>query len=130
MTEAFAPGALDGVKVLEIARARAIPSAGVLRADMGADVVKIEPPAGDGVRHTMEPILPGESKGYTLVNRGKRAICLDVTRALRRAFLLKPGLRPRARHRRLRWARCRAHRSARAAGTARGGRHGKGLRHA
>jgi formyl-CoA transferase len=87
MTEAFAPGALDGVKVLEIAQALAIPFAGVLLADMGADVVKIEPPAGDGVRHTMEPILPGESKGYTLVNRGKRAICLDVTREEARPVL-------------------------------------------
>lgn len=80
MTNPFPPGALDGVKVVELAQALAIPFAGVLLADMGADVVKIEPPAGDGIRHTMEPILPGESKGYTLVNRGKRAICLDVTR--------------------------------------------------
>src|SRR5690349_16720668 len=87
MTEPFPPGALTGVKVLEIAQALAIPFAGVLLADMGADVVKIEPPAGDGVRHTMEPILPGESKGYTLVNRGKRAICLDVTREEARPVL-------------------------------------------
>jgi formyl-CoA transferase len=75
-----ARGALDGVKVLELAQALAVPFAGVLLADMGADVVKVEPPAGDGIRHTMEPILPGESKGYTLINRGKRAICLDVSR--------------------------------------------------
>src|SRR5690348_1104004 len=46
---------------------------------MGADVLKVEPPLGDGIRHTMEPIVPGESKGFTLVNRGKRTICLDVT---------------------------------------------------
>lgn len=74
------PGALEGARILEIAQALAIPFAGVLLADMGADVVKVEPPAGDGIRHTMEPIVPGESKGFTLVNRGKRAICLDVTR--------------------------------------------------
>ena len=72
------PGALEGVKVVELAQALAVPFAGVLLADMGADVIKVEPPAGDGIRHTMEPILPGESKGYTLVNRGKRAICLDI----------------------------------------------------
>jgi crotonobetainyl-CoA:carnitine CoA-transferase CaiB-like acyl-CoA transferase len=72
-------GALSGVRVVELAQALAIPFAGVLLADMGADVVKIEPPSGDGIRHTMEPILPGESKGYTLINRGKRAICLDIT---------------------------------------------------
>ena len=75
------PGALAGIRVVEFAQALAVPFAGLLLADMGADVVKVEPPAGDGIRHTMEPILPGESKGYTLINRGKRAICLDVTRA-------------------------------------------------
>ena len=80
MTNPFPPGALQGVKVVELAQALAIPFAGVLLADMGADVVKIEPPAGDGIRWTMEPILPGESKGYTLINRGKRGICLDVRR--------------------------------------------------
>jgi crotonobetainyl-CoA:carnitine CoA-transferase CaiB-like acyl-CoA transferase len=73
-------GALDGVKVLEIAQALAVPFAGLLLADMGADVIKIEPPEGDGIRHTMEPILPGESKGFTLVNRGKRSVCIDVAR--------------------------------------------------
>ncbi len=76
--ETSKPGALEGVKVLELAQALAIPFAGVLLADMGADVIKVEPPAGDGIRHTMEPIVPGESKGYTLVNRGKRGICLDI----------------------------------------------------
>lgn len=74
------PGALAGVRILEIAQALAVPFAGVLLADMGADIIKVEPPSGDGIRHTMEPILPGESKGFTLVNRGKRAICLDITR--------------------------------------------------
>lgn len=81
MDDSGRPGALTGVRILEIAQALAIPFAGLLMADMGADVVKVEPPAGDGIRHTMEPILPGESKGFTLVNRGKRTICLDITRA-------------------------------------------------
>lgn len=80
MDEALPPGALEGVRVVEFAGALAIPFAGLLLADMGAKVVKVEPPAGDGIRYTMEPILPGESKGFTLVNRGKRSICLDVTR--------------------------------------------------
>jgi formyl-CoA transferase len=87
MTSPFSPGALAGVKVLELAQALAVPFAGVLLADMGADVVKIEPPLGDGVRHTMEPIVGAESKGFTLVNRGKRAICLDVTREEARPVL-------------------------------------------
>lgn len=80
MNEPIQAGALEGVRVVEFAQALAIPFAGLLLADMGADVVKVEPPAGDGIRYTMEPILPGESKGFTLVNRGKRSICLDVTR--------------------------------------------------
>ncbi|MBK9545164.1 MAG: CoA transferase [Dehalococcoidia bacterium] len=80
MTTPFPPGALAGVKIVEIAQALAVPFAGILLADMGADVIKVEPPAGDGIRHTMEPILPGESKGFTLINRGKRSICLDITR--------------------------------------------------
>ncbi len=80
MTEDLRPGVLEGVRVLEIAQALAIPAAGLLLADMGADVIKVEPPAGDAIRHTMEPIVPGESKGYSLMNRGKRSLCLDVTR--------------------------------------------------
>jgi crotonobetainyl-CoA:carnitine CoA-transferase CaiB-like acyl-CoA transferase len=80
MTEPTLPGALEGVRVAEFAQAMAIPAAGLLLADMGADVIKIEPPAGDAFRHTMEPIVPGEAKGYALLNRGKRSICLDVTR--------------------------------------------------
>lgn len=80
MDDALPPGALKGIRVVEFAGALAIPFAGLLLADMGAEVVKVEPPAGDGIRYTMEPIVPGESKGFTLVNRGKRSICLDVTR--------------------------------------------------
>lgn len=87
MNQPTSPGILAGVRVLELAQALAVPFAGELLADMGADVVKIEPPPGDGIRHTMEPILPGESKGYTLVNRGKRAICLDITRVESRPVL-------------------------------------------
>ena len=79
------PGALEGVRVVEFAQAMAIPMCGLLLADMGADVVKVEPPAGDAIRHTMEPIFPGESKGFAILNRGKRSLCLDVT---------DPGARP------------------------------------
>lgn len=79
MSDPSLPGALEGVRVLEIAQALAIPFAGVLLADMGADVIKVEPPTGDAIRHTMEPIFPGESKGFTIINRGKRGICLDIT---------------------------------------------------
>ncbi len=74
-----APGALAGVRVLEFAQAMAIPACGQLLADMGAEVIKVEPPGGDAFRHTQAPVIPGESKGYTLLNRGKRCLCLDVS---------------------------------------------------
>ena len=73
-------GALEGLKVLEIAQVIAIPVCGLLLADMGADVVKIEPPEGDALRYTQQPILPAEGKSFTLLNRGKRSVCLDVAR--------------------------------------------------
>ncbi len=79
MTNPIPPGALEGVRVIEFAQAMAMPACGLLLADMGADVIKIEPPAGDAFRYTQEPVVPGESKGYTVLNRGKRTICLDVT---------------------------------------------------
>ncbi|MCC7090093.1 MAG: CoA transferase, partial [Dehalococcoidia bacterium] len=47
MSEPMPPGALEGVRVVEFAQALAIPFAGLLLADMGADVIKVEPPAGD-----------------------------------------------------------------------------------
>ena len=55
------PGALHQINVLEIAQVMAIPITGMLLSDMGADVVKLEPPWGDASRHTMQPVLPGES---------------------------------------------------------------------
>ena len=71
-------GALDGIKVLEIAQVMAIPICGTMLSDMGADVVKLEPPWGDASRHTMQPILPGESKSFAVLNRGKRSVGLDI----------------------------------------------------
>lgn len=55
----------------------AAPFAGVNLADLGADVVKIEPPGGDGTR-VIGGIVPGESKAFHTLNRGKRGIVLDM----------------------------------------------------
>ena len=74
-----APGALAGVRVLEVAQVIAVPICGLLLSDMGAEVIKLEPPTGDSFRHTQTAIVPGESKGFTVFNRGKRSICLDLT---------------------------------------------------
>ena len=87
MDDGMKPGALAGVRVLEFAQAMAIPICGVLLSDMGAEVIKIEPPEGDAFRKTQLPIIPGESKGYTVLNRGKRSICLDVGNPESRAIV-------------------------------------------
>ena len=73
------PGALDGIKILEFTEIIAGPFGGMLLADMGADVIKIEPPWGDPWRYPA-PIQPGESKTFMSLNRGKRSLPLDLTK--------------------------------------------------
>lgn len=75
------PKPLAGVKVLEFGHFAAGPFAGLLLADWGADVVKIEPPEGEGLRN-WPPFVGGEGdKAYSLnfasVNRNKRSITAD-----------------------------------------------------
>jgi formyl-CoA transferase len=72
------PGALAGVRVIEFAQAMAIPMCAQVLADMGADVVKVEPPGGDAFRANQGQFVPGESRGFIVLNRGKRSICLDL----------------------------------------------------
>ena len=69
---------LSGTTVLEFASILAIPSCGVHLADMGADVIKVEPLTGDPHRYGVGPVLPDESKGFTTMNRGKKGIALDL----------------------------------------------------
>ena len=73
------PGALDGIRILEFTEIIAGPFGGMLLADMGAEVIKIEPPWGDPWRHAA-PIEPGESKTFISLNRGKRSLPLDLTK--------------------------------------------------
>lgn len=70
-------GALDGIKVLEVTQIIAGPMCGVFLSDMGADVIKVESAAGDGMR-LLGQFVPGESKGFHVFNRGKRGIVLDL----------------------------------------------------
>jgi len=70
---------LAGIRVIEIANFIAGPLAGTLLADMGADVVKVEPPQGDMSRAT-PPIRNGESVSFAALNRNKRSLVLDLKR--------------------------------------------------
>jgi crotonobetainyl-CoA:carnitine CoA-transferase CaiB-like acyl-CoA transferase len=71
---------LEGVRVVEYAQYVAGPLCGVLLADLGADVVKVEPPAGDGYRHVM-PIAPDVGRYFVPLNRGKRSVVVDLKTA-------------------------------------------------
>lgn len=72
-------GPLDGVRVVELAHIMAGPVCGLMLADMGADVVKIERlPHGDGSRGFVPPDIEGESAAFMMLNRGKRGVALDL----------------------------------------------------
>jgi len=68
---------LEGVRVVEYAQYVAGPLCGVLLADLGADVIKVEPPAGDAYRYVM-PVAPGIGRYFVPLNRGKRSVTLDL----------------------------------------------------
>jgi crotonobetainyl-CoA:carnitine CoA-transferase CaiB-like acyl-CoA transferase len=76
---------LDGVRVLEYSQYVAGPFAGMLLADLGADVIKVESPRGDAWRR-YEPFADGQSRAFYALNRNKRSVVLDLkTEAGRRA---------------------------------------------
>jgi crotonobetainyl-CoA:carnitine CoA-transferase CaiB-like acyl-CoA transferase len=73
------PGPLEGVRVLELAHVMAGPVCGLMLADMGADVIKLERlPEGDGTRGFVPPEVGGESAAFMMLNRGKRGVAVDV----------------------------------------------------
>jgi len=70
---------LKGVKVLDLTRALAGPFCTMMLADMGADVMKVEPPRdGDEARKWGPPFVNGESAYFMSINRNKRSIVLDL----------------------------------------------------
>jgi crotonobetainyl-CoA:carnitine CoA-transferase CaiB-like acyl-CoA transferase len=68
---------LSGIKVIEFCQVLAGPFCGCLLADMGADVIKVEPPGGDLMR-AWPPMREGYSQYFASVNRNKRSIVLDL----------------------------------------------------
>src|SRR5215207_3123998 len=79
---------LAGIRVIELANFIAGPLCGTLLADMGAEVVKVEPPQGDMGRAT-PPIRNDESVSFVALNRNKRSLVLDLKRPEAIEILLK-----------------------------------------
>jgi crotonobetainyl-CoA:carnitine CoA-transferase CaiB-like acyl-CoA transferase len=69
--------ALADIRVLDVTQVMAGPFCGMVLADLGADVVKVEPPAGDSTRQ-MPGAVGTDSPSFNAVNRGKRSIVLDL----------------------------------------------------
>mgnify|MGYP002629790156 CR=1 FL=1 len=99
MLGATSPGPLDGLRVIDLTRVLAGPFSTMVLADLGADVVKIEPPGGDQSRGT-GPFIPsrqGAGNGdagvygtyFMSINRGKRSMVLDLKQRSGRELLLE-----------------------------------------
>ena len=81
-------GPLSGVKVLDLSAYIAGPYGCTLLADQGAEVIKVEPPDGDNLRH-YPSTLQAESRAFIGVNRSKRGIVLDLKQAAGLALLIR-----------------------------------------
>ncbi len=79
------PGPLAGLLVADFSRILAGPYCTMLLADLGADVVKVESPAGDDTRRWVPPTRDGLATYYLAINRNKRSVALDLSDAQDRA---------------------------------------------
>ena len=68
---------LRDIRVIEVAAMIAGPTTGMLLADLGADVIKVEPPGGDDLRHMNWRPAPEAAPFFLAVNRNKRGIVLE-----------------------------------------------------
>jgi len=81
-------GALGGLRVIDVTQVMAGPFCAMVLADLGADVIKIEPPGGDMTRR-MPGAVGADTPAYNAVNRGKRSVVLDLKTAAGRGGLVR-----------------------------------------
>lgn len=79
---------LDGITVLDLTRLLPGPYGTQLLADMGAEIVKIEPPGSGDYSRVMEPLIDGVGGVFASTNRGKKSVCLDLKTEKGREILL------------------------------------------
>jgi crotonobetainyl-CoA:carnitine CoA-transferase CaiB-like acyl-CoA transferase len=75
------PAPLTGIRVLEVGNYMAGPFCGMQLADLGAEVIKVEPPEGGDQVRTMAPLLDGEGSAFVRLNRNKRSIAINLKSA-------------------------------------------------
>jgi CoA:oxalate CoA-transferase len=79
-------GALEGVRVADLSHVLAAPTTSMILADLGAEVIHIEPPSGDDARQ-FGPFVNGESAYFISINRNKKSLVLDLKKEEGRAVL-------------------------------------------
>ena len=83
-------GALSGIRIVDLTNVILGPYGTMMLADQGAEIIKVEAPEGDAVRHIGKPgRTPGMGPTYLYVNRNKRSLCLDLKNPAAKAALLK-----------------------------------------
>jgi crotonobetainyl-CoA:carnitine CoA-transferase CaiB-like acyl-CoA transferase len=83
------PGPLDGIRVIELCSVVLGPLACQWLGDLGADVIKVEPPAGDSNRRVGPARSPGMGALFLTCNRNKRSVVLDLKQEAGRAAVLR-----------------------------------------
>ncbi|HJS88235.1 MAG TPA: CaiB/BaiF CoA-transferase family protein [Acetobacteraceae bacterium] len=86
---ARSPGALAGLKVIDLTRVLGGPYCTMILSDHGAEVIKVEPPQGDEVRDWGPPFQDGDASYFIGINRNKQSLALDLAKPEGRAVLLR-----------------------------------------